>query len=212
MTLAAFVRGVNVGGHKVFRPKALAEELSGVVSVGAAGTFVVRGAIAAGALRAEIGPRLPAGAEVMIRPGREVLDLVSREPFPPEASLTRDRRFVSVLGARPRKRPPFPLRAPAGSGWQVLVVGLQGAFVYGLWRPAKRSMVYPNEVVERELGVPATTRAWDTILKVAALLRGGDEGTDDGPLRGRGASPGEPRAARTRTARRDRRRSRGLRA
>ncbi|MGH7151535.1 MAG: hypothetical protein ACREIU_12595, partial [Planctomycetota bacterium] len=169
-------RGVNVGGRKVFRPKALAEELSGlgISNIGAAGTFVVRKAIAARALRSEMCRRLPAGAEVMICPGREVLDLASREPFPRETSPAGARPFVSVLGARPKKRPSLPLRAPEGSGWQVLVARLDGAFASGLWRPAKRSMVYPNEVVERELGVPATTRTWDTILKVAALLRDGE--------------------------------------
>ncbi len=173
MSHAVFVRGVNVGGHKVFRPKALAEELSrlDVVNVGAAGTFVVRKAIAAGALRDEIRRRLPAGAEVMICTGREVLDLVSRESDSPAGA----RRFVSVLGARPKKKPRLPLRAPAGSGWQVLVEEVLGAFVCGLWRPAKGTMIYPNEVVERELGVAATTRTWDTILKVAGLLRGDGE-------------------------------------
>ncbi len=171
MTHAVFVRGVNVGGHKVFRPKALAEALPrlDVVNVGAAGTFAVRKAIAAGALREEIRRRLPDGAEVMICPGREVLDLVSREG---EDSPAGTRRFVCVLGGRPKKPPPLPLRAPAGSGWQVEVGRIDGAFVTGLWRPDKRRLLYPNEVVEKELGVPATTRTWDTILKVAALLRG----------------------------------------
>ncbi len=44
MALVVFLRGVNVGGHRTFRPSILANELSGygVVNVGAAGTFVVR--------------------------------------------------------------------------------------------------------------------------------------------------------------------------
>jgi len=44
MALIVFLRAVNVGGHKTFRPSLLAKELSGydVVNVGAAGTFVVR--------------------------------------------------------------------------------------------------------------------------------------------------------------------------
>jgi uncharacterized protein (DUF1697 family) len=42
MALVVFLRGVNVGGHRTFRPSILARELSdyGVVNVGAAGTFV----------------------------------------------------------------------------------------------------------------------------------------------------------------------------
>jgi hypothetical protein len=44
MALVVFIRGVNVGGHRTFRPSVLARGLSdyGVVNVGAAGTFVVR--------------------------------------------------------------------------------------------------------------------------------------------------------------------------
>jgi len=44
MALVVFLRGVNVGGHRTFRPSLLANELSDfdVVNVGAAGTFVVR--------------------------------------------------------------------------------------------------------------------------------------------------------------------------
>jgi hypothetical protein len=33
-------------------------------------------------------------------------------------------------------------------------------------------MVYPNEVVERDLAVPATTRNWDTLSKICDILRG----------------------------------------
>jgi len=33
-------------------------------------------------------------------------------------------------------------------------------------------MVYPNEVVEKELAIPATTRNWDTILKIHNVFHG----------------------------------------
>ena len=47
MPSAVFLRGVNVGGHRTFRPSILAKELSklDIVNVGAAGTFVVRARI-----------------------------------------------------------------------------------------------------------------------------------------------------------------------
>jgi hypothetical protein len=42
MALIVFLRGVDVGGHRTFRPSILARELSDhdVVNVGAAGTFI----------------------------------------------------------------------------------------------------------------------------------------------------------------------------
>jgi hypothetical protein len=44
MALIVFFRGINVGGHRAFRPSVLAKELSiyDAVNVGAAGTLVVR--------------------------------------------------------------------------------------------------------------------------------------------------------------------------
>ena len=43
MALVVFLRGVNVGGHRTFRPSVLAQQLRGYsrVNVGAAVTFVV---------------------------------------------------------------------------------------------------------------------------------------------------------------------------
>jgi uncharacterized protein (DUF1697 family) len=56
MALVVFLRGVNVGGHRTFRPSILANELKeyGVVNIGAAGTLVVRKPISEKRLRAEL--------------------------------------------------------------------------------------------------------------------------------------------------------------
>src|SRR5437879_10042074 len=44
MALIVFFRGINVGGHRAFRPSVLAKELGiyDAVNVGAAGTLVIR--------------------------------------------------------------------------------------------------------------------------------------------------------------------------
>ncbi|MGH9960401.1 MAG: DUF1697 domain-containing protein, partial [Pyrinomonadaceae bacterium] len=83
MALLVFLRGVNVGGNKTFRPSAFAKELAefDVTNVAAAGTFVVRGKITPARLRAEIQRRLPFEAEIMIVRGRELADLMRSEPF-----------------------------------------------------------------------------------------------------------------------------------
>lgn len=174
MAAAVFMRGFNVGGHRPFRPAAFAKELSAfdVVSIGAAGTFIVHKPVNQATLRAELLRRLPFEAELMICRARDIMDLVSAHPFPREASGTGVRRFVSVLARRPRTVPGFPIRHPAGRAWQVKVIGLRGRFALSLWRRTGGAMVYPNEVVEKELGIPATTRNWDTISKIHDILRG----------------------------------------
>jgi uncharacterized protein (DUF1697 family) len=174
MAQVVFLRGVNVGGHKAFRPGVLAKEMSAldVVNVGAAGTFVIRKSIGAASARAELLRRLPFEAEMMICPSREVLDLVSANPFPaarPDEGLT---RYVSVLASRPRTTPRFPLLEPAGGEWEVKILGVSGRFAPSLHRRVARGRFYPNEVVEKRLGVAATTRNWNTIVSIAGLLTG----------------------------------------
>lgn len=175
MAHAVFLRGVNVGGHKTFRPAAFAKSLPtlDVVNIGAAGTFVVRAAASQAALRAELTRELPVETEVMILRAREILEIVTGAPFPREASGRDVRRFVSVIARRPRKVVSFPIVHPAKGVWQVKLVGLHGKLVLSLHRRAAKATVYPNEVVEKALDVPATTRGWETILKIDGVLRGG---------------------------------------
>ena len=174
MALVVFLRGVNVGGHKSFQPKALAGELAHLdtVSVGAAGTFVVRKKIGQAALRDEIIRRLPFQAEIMICPAREVLELTSQEQIQDDDSAADATRYVSVLAKRPQKLPDLPLRQPDTEDWQVKIVAVIGRFALSLHRRQGRTLVYPNEVVEKKLGISATTRNWSTILAVCELLKG----------------------------------------
>ena len=68
MALVVFLRGVNVGGHRTFRPTTLAAELKhfGAVNIGAAGTLVIRRPIGRTRLRDEIARRLPFEAEIVM--------------------------------------------------------------------------------------------------------------------------------------------------
>src|SRR5690242_64626 len=79
MALVVLIRGINVGGHKTFRPTSLAEKLKhlDVVNIGAAGTFVIRKPVPQSALRVTIARNLPFPAEIVICPGRDVLRMVS---------------------------------------------------------------------------------------------------------------------------------------
>jgi len=167
-----FLRGINVGGHRPLRPAALAKDLSAfdVVNVGAAGTFVFRKKASQAAVRSALLRRIPFEVEFMICPGKDLADLVSADPFAREASREGARRFLSVLGKRPRRPPPLPLLQPAGRAWQVKVVALRGRFAVSLWRRVGKRLIYPNEVVEKELAVPATTRGWETLLKIRDRL------------------------------------------
>lgn len=172
MPSVVFLRGVNVGGHKAFQPSALARDLAdlGATSVGAAGTFVIGKTIGQATLRARLLRALPFHAEIMICSSREVLALASRDPFGDDPPAKDVKRYVTILSKRPRALPPLPIARPEGRGWQVKVIAVSGRFALSLSRRLGRTLVYPNEVVEKALGVPATTRNWSTIGAVRDIL------------------------------------------
>src|SRR5436190_9445966 len=172
MASVVFLRGVNVGGHKAFSPSALAKELAelDVVNVGAAGTFVVRKRLGKTALREEIVRRLPVQAELMICGGRELLELAAGKHFAAEPANPDVKRYVSMLAKAPKKLPAFPITQPDGNAWQVKIIDVVGCFALSLHRRMGPRLIYPNEVVEKRLGVSATTRNWNTIEAICEIL------------------------------------------
>ena len=78
-------------------------------------------------------------------------------------------RFVSVLAKRLRALPPLPLSLPSGNDWLVKIIAIQGRFVLGLYRRQMKTISYLGKI-EKRLGVPVTTRNWNTIEKIARIL------------------------------------------
>lgn len=176
MPLAVFLRAVNVGGHKAFKPSRLVKELAHLrlVNIGAAGTFVVRATVSQKALRAELSERIPFDAELMICSGRDLVTLLSDDPFPQDSLRGDTRRFVSVLAKRPRALPALPLCQPKGEQWRVKVSGISARFALCLWRSLGRPFLDPTRIVEKAFGVSATTRNWNTMVKIGEILEGGE--------------------------------------
>jgi uncharacterized protein (DUF1697 family) len=175
MPLVVFMRGVNVGGHKAFKPSALVRGLSdfNVVNVGAAGTLVVRGRVSQAALRAELLERLPFQPELTICHARDIINLVMADPFANQSAGLDVKEYVTVLAKCPRVMPDLPFSRPAGADWQVKLIAIRDRFVLSLHRRLGRTLIYPNEVVEKTLGVSATTRNWNTINAIHDILKRG---------------------------------------
>src|SRR5262245_41115559 len=175
--LVVLLKGINVGGHRKFRPSILAKQLKqfDVVNVGATGTFVVRKPIGQATLRAAITRRLPFAADVMICRGSDVLRLASGDPFADQPSGPDIIRFVSVLSKRRPPSAPLPLDLPSDGRWCLRVLAHQDRFVLGLHRREMRAIGYLGQL-ETVFGVAATTRSWSTIQAIARILKDGRTG------------------------------------
>jgi len=171
MTLVAFLRGVNVGGHKTFQPSVVAKQLSeyNVINVGAAGTFVVRRPISQSKLRSEFLKRLPFEPEIIICSARDILSLASRDPFAGQPSGADIVRFVSILAKRPSALPPLPLSLPSNADWLLKIIDVQDRFGLGLHRRQMKTISYLSQL-EKRLGVRVTTRNWNTITAIVKLV------------------------------------------
>ena len=170
MALIVFLRGVNVGGHRTFRPSALARALSrfDVVNVGAAGTFVVRKPGSRARFHAALLKKLPFDAEVMFCDGRDLLRLETTNPFRNEPSRPDLVRFVSILSKGGLAS--LPTALPPDGEWFVRIIGSTKRFVFGVYRRHMKTIGYLGQL-DRLYGGRATTRNWNTIVAIVRILK-----------------------------------------
>ncbi len=174
MALVVFLRGVNVGGHRTFRPSVLAKQLKhyDVVNVGAAGTFVIRKPTNQAQLRAELRNRLPFEAEVMICAGHDLISMASSDPFGDEPIHSDVVRFVSVLAKRPRVLPSMPISLPEDGRWLLRILSTENGFLFGMYRRHMKTISYLSRI-DKLFGVPVTTRNWNTFTAIIKVLKSG---------------------------------------
>ncbi len=177
MPSVVFLRAVNVGGTNRCQPALIAKGLAkfGVVNIGAVGTFVVREDVSESVLRAAIARKLPFKCEIMICPARDIIKLTSKDPFSHEPPVRLGpsgpdiTRLVSVLHKRPRILPALPFSLPSDDDWLLKIIAIENRFVLGLYRREMKAISYLGKI-EKFLGVPVTTRNWNTIEKIANIL------------------------------------------
>jgi uncharacterized protein (DUF1697 family) len=174
VALVVLLRGVNVGGHRTFRPSTLAERLKHLdaVNIGAAGTFVIWTRAARAHVRAEFARRLPFDAGITICRGSEIVGLMSRNHFAGQPVRRDVVRFVSVLSRRPLSVPSMPLTFPSSGRWLVKILARENRFVFGVYRRHMRVIGHLGRL-DRLFGVPVTTRNWNTVAAIARLLGDG---------------------------------------
>ena len=171
MALVVFLRGVNVGGHRTFRPSALANRLEryGVVNVGAAGTFVVRNPGSRTAFAAVLRHELPFETRIMICDARKLLLAHADRPFGSGSARRDVVRFASVLSKAGPLGATLPLQLPRDGEWFVRILGMNYPFIFGEYRRHMKTIGYLGQI-DKLVGSPVTTRSWSTIETIVRIL------------------------------------------
>jgi uncharacterized protein (DUF1697 family) len=189
VSYVAFLRGINVGGHKVIKMAHLAEICSGlglrqVRTYMQSGNVLFRSAgrdAAALTARIEQGLRPALGYEVpvMLRTAAQVRGVMRRDPFRQEKLRATGKFYVVFLSAAPT---PAAARTMESRSTAYELYRVQGQELYVLVTsdPARR-LTFAGSVVERVLGVRATARNWKVVGEIAALLQRGKAASAKGP-------------------------------
>jgi uncharacterized protein (DUF1697 family) len=174
ITYAALLRGVNLGArNRVRMPelRALVEEL-GCTDVGTyvqSGNVVFRSDRAAAtlakgieqAIRSELG----LDVTVVLRSRRQLERLVAANPFG-RPKGKENTLYVTFLAAKP---PPERARRLREESFEPERFELVGEDVYLFFPDGYGSSKLNNALMERRLGVGATTRNWRTVTALAEL-------------------------------------------
>jgi uncharacterized protein (DUF1697 family) len=173
----AFIRGISVGGHAAVHMSELKQAFLAAGCSNVA-TFVQSGNVAlevdeeqlpsiGEAITRELGKVLGDPPAVMLRTSSELRRMVKSEPFAPLAGDADTKLYVAFLAAKPRRTPEFPLRSSTEA---LEAIGMRGKDVFIVSRRKENGAFgFPNDFIEKQLGVSATTRDWPTVSKMAAM-------------------------------------------
>lgn len=176
-TQIAFLRAINVAGHAIVKMSDLREAFR------TAGCRDVRTYIQSGniiftppaadiaavnrKLQAVLLELLGTEATILYRSAGEIEELVHRDPFRIVQTEADAKRYVAFLARPPAGRPKLPLCSSREGLEAFQMVNLD---VFVVSRRMKGRFGFPNNFIEKELGVPATTRNWSTVRRIAELV------------------------------------------
>jgi uncharacterized protein (DUF1697 family) len=98
---------------------------------------------------------------VILRTKQDLLDIVEQNPFNEYAGDVK--YYITFLATIPKYLPKLPIRMNDIEN-EVFKIENNNVFTVGF--NIKGRYGFPNVFIEKEFGVPATTRNWNTILRI----------------------------------------------
>lgn len=176
ITYVAFLRGINVGGHKIIRMEELARTFASA-GLKKVKTYIQSGNVIFDSAEADVsvlekkierkllksfGHEVP----VVVLPLTDLAAIVRRNPFSQIKTGADAVLFVAFLDSEKKVRPKLPLKSSA-ENLEVFAVKDRAAFIVARRKKTGR-FGFPNSFVEKEFGVSATTRNWNSLKKIVA--------------------------------------------
>lgn len=171
----AFLRGINVGGNKLIQMDALAEVFrsSGFRNVR---TYIASGNVLfdtrssdrkalAKKIERSLAKTFGHDIAVVVFTLNEIATLVKRNPFKQVEGESDVILFVTLLAESVRKKLSIVSKT---ENLEVVALRDRAAFIVGR-RKRTGWFGFPNNFIEKEFGVAATTRNWSSLKKLVAF-------------------------------------------
>ena len=176
----ALLRAVNVAGHNHVAMADLRDMVAGlgfsdVQSVLQSGNLVFRGDGKGGErverlLEAEVKKQLGLDTHFFVRSAAEWEDAVANNPFRNEAKRDPGHLVAVFLKEAPGPKAVKALQAAIVGREVVRAAGKQAYITYA---DGQGTSKLTNTVIEKHLGTRGTARNWNTVLRLAELVRAG---------------------------------------
>jgi uncharacterized protein (DUF1697 family) len=169
----ALLRGINVGGHKPVKMEALDRvfaslKFKDIKTLIASGNVLFEGPGKGRELEGRIEKALLKGlgfeVPVMVRTLAQIEAILEANPFKRHPAGADVKNYVAFLSAEPDAKVRLP-KCPAGERWEVLKMTPREIFITTR-RKADGHFGFPNDFIEKGLGVSATTRNWNTVMRI----------------------------------------------
>ena len=174
----AFLRAINVGGKNLIKMDELKKKFK------SAGCEDIRTYIQSGnvifnskisdenslikKIESELHKNLSNDVLVFLRTSEQLKSIIEANPFVKLISSNPTKLYVTFLTdeLKPKLKLPF-----LSAKKDVEVIQIKDREIYCITHEIKGQYGFPNLFIEKELGVKATTRNWNTIIKVNDLMK-----------------------------------------
>lgn len=177
-TCIAFLRGINVSGQKIIKMSELkaAFEDSGYVKPA---TYIQSGNVVfdssknihadtASDISAMIRIRFGFEVTVIVKTTKELSRIIAENPFPAETGT--GRLYATLLSENPSTAAIKEL-AVYDNGVDAFI--FQKSVIYTVYGRGMGKSEFSNNFIEKKLKVAATTRNWNTLVKLLSMTGGG---------------------------------------
>jgi uncharacterized protein (DUF1697 family) len=170
----AFLRGINVGGHKKILMKDLEQWFLSMKFTGVR-TYIQSGNVAFGSeitvpgelkftIEKQLKDILACEVEVILRSREQLIQMAAQNPFDSFQGEPADKHYVCFMGVNPTD--PYIKLPHINEKEGLHLISVQNGNAYVVSRQINGRYGFPNNWIEKLFRVSSTARNWNTIQRI----------------------------------------------